>query len=125
MTYAFTRSRSALDGDVRMDPRTGSWQAASSPALEMVLNTLRTPLGGCLATPDLGVDWSKVDTLRTDAAATGRAVILAGLQPLVSTGWITDVRAEVTVDARRGLLGYTVTFVDPRLKKTLTAQGTI
>lgn len=125
MTYAVTFAHAASDGDIRLNPRTGQWVEPESPALEMVINTLRTPKGSCLAVPDLGVEWSRIDTLRTDAAATARAVILAGLGSLLSDGWIESVSVTVEVDPSRGRLLYSVSFVDPRLKKKLTATGTI
>ena len=75
MTYAAART---------FDPQTGDWlttndpvtsvavfDLAASPALELVKRILRTPRGACLLDPTLGVDWTKVDPLGTNAEATG------------------------------------------------------
>ena len=57
----------------------------------MVLLILRTQRGRCLVDPDMGVDWAKVDKLRTDASATANAIITAALAPLVSDGKISEL----------------------------------
>ena len=75
MTYATTRARSGFTGEVLFDDRRGTWRDAQSPATEMVLLILRTPLGKCLVRPTLGVDWSRVNKLRTDAPDTARAAV--------------------------------------------------
>lgn len=126
-SYAFTRSRNALDGDVLVDSATSRWVEATSPARELVLIRLRTPLGSMLCAPTLGVDWSRVQTLRTDAPATARQAIEAGLAPLVRAGVISDLGVVVEVDPARGRLLYEVSFVDvrlrPRTKQTVTGTA--
>ena len=69
MTYAVTRARD-VNSEVKWDDTRNTWKRASSPAAEMVLLILRPQRGRCLVDPDMGVDWAKVDKLRTDASAT-------------------------------------------------------
>ena len=126
MTYAATRARSGLTGDVLFDDRRGTWKLAASPATEMVLIILRTPLGKCLARPSLGVDWSRVNKLRTDAPATAQAAVNAALAPLVRDGFIRDPQVTARVFSSRGLLELDVSFIDVRLRaQTRTTLPTI
>ena len=101
----------------------GDFVAAPSPALEIVKRTLRTPRGACLAQPSLGVDWSRVNILRTTAEADGRAVILAALQPLVTARVIAGLTVTVEVDPGRGRLLYSVDFLDVRLAQRQRTTG--
>jgi len=116
MTYATTRARSGVSGEVLFVARKGTWQNAQSPAAEMVLLILRTPKGRCLVRPEMGVDWRRVNKLRTDAGNTARAAVLDALGPLVQTGYIADPRASVRVYPTRGYLELDVSFVDVRLR---------
>ena len=121
MTYALTRSRDGADGEVRYDTARNTWQAAQSPATELVVIALRTQRGECLVDRELGVDWKAVDKLRIDARETARAVILAGLRRYVTSGAIAEVTADVKVFPARGLIEFSVSFVDVRLS-TQTRQ---
>ena len=126
MTYAATRARSGLTGDVLFDDRRGTWKLAASPATEMVLIILRTTLGKCLVRPTLGVDWSRVNKLRTDAPATAQAAVNAALAPLVRDGFIRDPQVTARVFSSRGLLELDVSFIDVRLRtQTRTTLPTI
>lgn len=118
MTYAITRSLSPNAGPT-LDAR-GAWTRATSPALERVLIALRTQLGSCPVMPTLGVDWRRVDKLRTSARADAEAAIRAGLASLVTDGAIRDLTVDVKVSAARGLLTYTVEFVDVLLATRIT-----
>lgn len=124
--YAITRARSPLTGDVLLNTTTSRWVEADSPARELVLIRLRTPLGSMLCAPEIGVDWQRVSTLRTDAPATARQAIEAGLAPLVRSGAIRDLSVHVQVDAARGRLLFEVDFVDVRLSPSTrqTVTGT-
>lgn len=115
MTYAITRARSGADGDLRWDEVRNTWRRAESPATELVVIALRTQLGECLVDGTLGVDWSSVDKLRTDAQATARAAIIAGLRRYVVAGYIGDVDVRVMVFPSRGRIEFDVSFVDVRL----------
>jgi len=126
MTYATTRARSGLTGEVLFDDRRGTWRDAQSPATEMVVIILRTPLGKCLVRPTLGVDWSRVNKLRTDAPATAQAAVNAALAPLVRDGFIRDQQVTARVFSSRGLLELDVSFIDVRLRaQTRTTLPTI
>lgn len=115
MTYAVTRSRSGVAGEVRWDSTRNTWLRAQSPATELVIIALRTQLGECIVDRELGVDWAAVDKLRSDAPATARAAIIAGLHRYVTAGFISDVDAVVSVFPVRGVLEFDVSFVDVRL----------
>ena len=118
MTYAIARALSPNAGPT-LDAR-GAWTRATSPALERVLIALRTQLGACPVMPPLGVDWRHVDKLRTSARADAEAAIRAGLASLVTDGTIRDLAVDVKVSAARGLLTYTVEFVDVLLATRIT-----
>lgn len=124
MTYATTRARRPSDGAVQINSRTNSWQAASSPMLEVVLLELRTEKGECLADPDMGVEWKKVRKNSISAPATAKALIEAALRRHVTAGRIVTKSVVVEVNAARGTLAYEVTFTDVRLNSTQTATGT-
>lgn len=126
MTYAITRQRSGLTGEVLFDSRRGTWKLAPSPVTEIVVFILRTRLGECLVRPDLGVDWSRVQKLRTDAKATAEAAVLAALAPLTRDGSIQDPRVTARVYPSRGYLDFEVSFIDVRLRsQTRTTLPTI
>lgn len=118
MSYAVTRSLGA-DGAPTLDAR-GTWTRATSPALEQVLITLRTQLGSAPAMPSLGVDWARLDKLRTSAQADAETAIKAGLDFLVRAGTIRDLKVSARVSAARGHLTYTVDFVDVLLASRQT-----
>lgn len=122
MTYAVTRARD-VDSEVKWDATRNTWKRASSPAAEMVLLALRTPRGRCLVDTDMGVPWDKVDKLRTDAAATAKAIILAALKPMVDAGQIRDVVVSVEVYPARGALLFDVAFVDVQLQTRERVTG--
>lgn len=113
--YAVTRARSGVGAEVQWDSARNSWKRSQSPATELVTIALGCQRGGCPTDPELGVDWASVDKLRTDAGATARAAILAGLKRYVDAGQIRDVVAEVEVYPARGLLTFDVSFVDVQL----------
>lgn len=116
--YAFARDFSSPTAQPTIT--TGHW-TPGAPALQRVLRILRTPLGGCLLDPTLGVDWRRLDKAAPNAAVTCRAIVLAGLKRLVADGSITNV--SVAVDQPNSTaLYYTVTFTDPRLP-TLQSSG--
>lgn len=121
MTYAVTRARSGVNAEVRWDATRNSWQRAESPATELVTIALLCQRGACPVDPDLGVDWASVDKLRTDAPATAREAILAGLKRYVDAGQIRDVIASVQVFPARGVMEFDVSFVDVQLS-TQTRQ---
>lgn len=115
MTYAITRARSGVGGEVRWDSSRNSWLRSPSPATELVIIALLTQRGECLVDTSLGVDWQSVDKLRTDARATAEAAIASGLQRYVASGFISDVIARVAVFPARGAIEFDVSFVDVRL----------
>ena len=113
--YAVTRARSGVGGEVKWDASRNAWQRSASPATELVTIALLCQRGGCPTDPDLGVDWASVNKLRTDAPATARAAILAGLKRYVDAGQIRDVKADVRVFPARGVLEFDVSFIDVQL----------
>lgn len=113
--YAVTRARSGVACEVQWDSARNSWRRSQSPATELVVIALSCQRGGCPTDPDLGVDWASVNKLRTDAPATARAAILAGLKRYVDAGQIRDVKAEVEVYPARGAIAFDVSFVDVQL----------
>lgn len=115
MTYSVTRARSGVGAEVRWNTTRNTWRRAESPATELVTIALGCQRGACPVDPDLGVDWASVDKLRTDAQATARAVILAGLKRYLDAGQIRDVSVEVEVYPARGLLTFDVSFIDVQL----------
>lgn len=119
MSYAVTRTMP--EAQPTLDAR-GAWVRASSPAKERVLIVLRTQLGSCPVMPTLGVDWTRIDKLRTSAQADAETAIRAGLEPLVRDGSIRALTVTVRVSAARGLLTYEVSFVDVLLS-TRTTTG--
>ncbi len=116
MTYAITRARSPVTGEVLFDDRRATWRVAPSPATEVVLIILRTPRGSCLVDPTRGVDYSRINKLRTDAPATARAAVTEALQSVVTAGLIRDVRVEARVFASSSRLELDVSFVDVQLR---------
>ena len=98
----------------------GTWTRATSPALEQVLIILRTQLGQCLVLPTLGVDWRRVDKLRTSAPADAETVIRSGLAALVRDGTIANLAVTAKVSAARGVLTFTVDFLDVLLNAQQT-----
>lgn len=113
--YAVTRARSGVSAEVQWDATRNTWKHAQSPATELVTIALGCQRGACPVDPDLGVDWARVDKLRTDVQATARAAILAGLKRYVDAGQIQDVVVEVEVYPARGLLTFDVSFIDVQL----------
>jgi len=122
LTYAVHRALGAA-GQPTLDAA-GRWVRATSPALEQVLIVLRTQLGACPVMPSLGVDWRRVDRLRTSAQADAEAAIRAGLDPLVRAGTIRALVVTVTVRAAIGRLTYEVAFLDVLLA-TRQTTGTL
>ena len=122
MTYAVTRARD-VNSEVKWDDTRNTWKRASSPAAEMVLLILRTQRGRCLVDPDMGVDWAKVDKLRTDASATANAIIAAVLAPLVSDGKISELAVRADVYPARGMIAFDVSFVDVQLRTRERVTG--
>ena len=122
MTYAVTRALQP-DGGPTLGA-TGNWARGTSPALEQVLLALRTQLGDAPADPELGVDWRRVDKLRTSAPADAETAIRAGLLRLVRAGTISDLAVTVRVSAARGVLTYSVEFVDVLLASS-RSTGTL
>ena len=122
MTYAVTRARD-VNSEVKWDSARNTWKRATSPAAEMVLLILRTQRGRCLVDPDMGVDWAKVDKLRTDASATANAIITAALAPLVSDGKISELSVRADVYPVRGMIAFDVSFVDVQLRTRERVTG--
>lgn len=122
MTYAVTRARD-VNSEVKWDDTRNTWKRAASPAAEMVLLILRTQRGRCLVDPDMGVDWAKVDKLRTDASATANAIIAAVLAPLVSDGKISELAVRADVYPARGMIAFDVSFVDVQLRTRERVTG--
>lgn len=120
MTYAVCLARSPLTGDTSTVAATNALRRAASPALEQVLIVLRTQLGSCTAMPTLGVDWRRIDKLRTSAPADAESAIRAGLASLVRAGTISGLTVTVTVQAAIGRLSYEVAFVDVLLQQRVT-----
>ena len=116
--YAITRSLGPA-GQPTLDA-VGTWTRATSPALEQVLIILRTQLGQCLVLPTLGVDWRRVDKLRTSAPADAETVIRSGLAALVRDGTIANLAVTAKVSAARGVLTFTVDFLDVLLNAQQT-----
>ena len=121
MSTPYAVTRTMPDAQPTLDAR-GTWDRATSPALEQVLLALRTQLGSCPVMPTLGVDWTRIDKLRTSAAADAETAIRAGLEPLVRAGTVRALDVTVRVSAARGLLTYEVGFVDVLLT-TRTTTG--
>lgn len=124
MTYAITRSLDAETGNPSVSTATGAWVRAPSPALVMVLLALRTQLGACPVDAGLGVDWRRIDKLRTTASADAESAIRAGLARLVAAGTITRLAVTVRVFAGVGRVEYEVSFVDARLSTPRSVRGT-
>lgn len=120
MTYAVCLARNPLTGDTSTVAATNALRRATSPALEQVLIILRTQLGSCAAMPALGVDWRRLDKLRTSAQADAESAIRAGLALLVRAGTISGLTVTVTVRAAIGRLTYEVSFVDVLLQQRVT-----
>ena len=125
MTYAVHPLLDPATGNPSLDAF-GAVRMSDSPAREMVLIALRTQLGACPVDPDLGVDWRRVDKLRTSARADAETVIRAGLQRLVRRGDIASLAVVAKVAASTGTLTYTVSFVDvlATSQAALTVTGT-
>ncbi len=118
MSYAITRALGSAGAPTLV--LRGNWTRATSPALEQVLIALRTQLGSSPAMPSLGVDWARLDKLRTSAQADAETAIKAGLDFLVRAGTIRDLKVSAKVSAARGHLTYTVDFVDVLLASRQT-----
>ena len=116
--YAITRSLGPA-GQPTLNA-IGTWTRATSPARERVLIILRTQLGQCLVAPELGVDWRRVDKLRTSAPADAETVIRSGLAALVRDGTIANLAVTAKVSASRGVLTFTVDFLDVLLNAQQT-----
>lgn len=121
--YAYTQRHDPTTGEPVLDAN----RRAESPApqTERALMALRTTRGSCLADPDFGVEWARVNKLGTGAAATARDVITAALAFLVSDGSIAGLSVECEVDVQRGLLLYDVSFTDPRLDRRARIRGEV
>ena len=100
MSYAITRALGSAGAPTLV--LRGNWTRATSPALEQVLIALRTQLGSSPAMPSLGVDWARLDKLRTSAQADAETAIKAGLDFLVRAGTIRDLKVSARVSAARG-----------------------
>ena len=116
--YAITRSLGPA-GQPTLNA-VGTWTRATSPALEQGLIIHRTQLGQCLVLPTLGVDWRRVDKLRTSAPADAETVIRSGLAALVRDGTIANLAVTAKVSAARGVLTFTVDFLDVLLNAQQT-----
>jgi len=122
MSYAITRALGSAGAPTLV--LRGNWTRATSPALEQVLIALRTQLGSSPAMPSLGVDWARLDKLRTSAQADAETAIKAGLDFLVRAGTIRDLKVSAKVSAARGTLSYAVEFYDVLLS-TRQTTGTL
>ncbi len=112
MTYAVARARSGVNGEVKWDNTRNSWRRSVSPASELVVIAMQCQRGECPVDPALGVDWSSVDKLRTDARTRAEDAIRTGLKRYVDSGAIADLVVSVEVYPARGLLTFDVSFVD-------------
>lgn len=123
MTYARARQLNPMTGDWTWDEVSEGHATSPSPALEIVLLTLRTPLGSALADPLFGTDWDRVAKLGTRAEADVRAVIEAALAPQIARQVLRDlvVRSE---EGPQGRMLYEVDFVDVRLGQRRSVRGT-
>lgn len=106
---AWTRTLSAITGQPVM---TGGAWVPGSPAAEVVVWTLRTPLGTFLPDPARGVDYAVIRRAEPGAPARLSAAITAALAYAVTDGTIADLR--VSSRAREGYIQADVNFVDPR-----------
>lgn len=111
-----------------IDPQTGALSLgdgalawAPSAAIGLVVWTLRTPLGACLADPALGVDWTSARTDTADAPQTLRREIERALRWLVDAGFLTELVVDCQRQPPRGLV-YAITFRDGA--ETRTLRGT-
>ncbi len=99
-----------------IDPATGDFllddghpKAAASVALGLVVWTLRTPVGTCLAAPTRGVDWSAAKVDRPGATVTLRRELERALGWIAEAGYLSGLA--VTVDSpARGRLRYEIAF---------------
>lgn len=114
--YAYCRKLDPKTGDVVMNGAT--WQASSTPMLEVVLRVVRTPLGKCLANAKFGVNYDLLQKVLPTTAASWRAEILRALRPYVDLNLISPPK--VTVDTDGSQMVYEVTFVDIRGKQNAT-----
>lgn len=119
--YLYTRALSAPTGRF-VFPATGTaFTASESPALEIVIRTLRTPLGLCAANPSFGTDWSRVQKMAPNAASTARSVIQDALAGAVRRGVLSGLEVSATVP-RPGVILWSVEFTDPRLARNAGRQ---
>ncbi|MDO9016548.1 MAG: hypothetical protein Q8S73_26575 [Deltaproteobacteria bacterium] len=103
-------------GDLSLDDGALAW--APSAAIGLVVFVLRTPLGKCLADPEIGVDWRVASTDTADAPQALRREIERALRWVTEGGWITGLA--VTVErAAPGRLSYTVAFHDGTRARTV------
>jgi hypothetical protein len=98
----------------------GTWSRATSPSGEMVRLALRTQLGACVVDPELGVDWRRIQKLRTSAPADAETAIRAGLARLLRLGLIRDLAVRVKVRAAVGRIDYEVDYRDTSSAAPLT-----
>lgn len=112
MTYSVAFARSGVDGEIQWDAVRNSWKRSESPATELVVIALQCQRGTCPVDLALGVDWSSVDKLRTDARARAEDAIRAGLKRYVDSGAIADLRVSAEVYPARGMIAFDVSFVD-------------
>lgn len=112
MTYSVAFARSGVDGEVQWDAVRNSWKRSESPATELVVIALQCQRGTCPVDPGLGVDWSSVDKLRTDARTRAEDAIRSGLKRYVDSGAIADLRVSAEVYPARGMIAFDVSFVD-------------
>ncbi len=89
----------------------GVW-VPGSPAAEIVVWTLSTPLGTFQPDPTLGVDYASVGAASPEAPARLAAAIAAALGYAVRDGSVAELA--VTPSAVGAFLQADVAFVDPR-----------
>lgn len=120
MTYARARKLDPMTGDWTWDAVSQGHATSPSPAMEAVVLTLRTTLGSCLAAPEFGADWDRLQKLRGTAEA--EAVLLAALRPLETAGVIRESQARAE-EGDQGRLLYEVSFVDVRASQRRVVRG--
>lgn len=82
----FCRRHHPVTGDLLFDASRRSWEAAQSPLGEALLMALRTQKGTAARDMSYGIDLSKVDNQRENAAVMLRNAILDCLQRFVANG---------------------------------------
>lgn len=103
----FTPAIDPTTRDLALDD--GELANAPSEAMGLVVWTLGTEQGSCLAAPDLGVPWKRFRTNTAGAAAALRDAILAALRWIEEAGLLARLAVTVSTTATNRLR-YVVSF---------------